>query len=191
MVWSGRFEDQQRALQGIGAEIQRPLARLVIGGLLSSTPMTLLVLPPSTWPPHAGRNGQETAPTKPKEWGHRRVQVPKNAGFDTQQEMPYRLGLAMKRVIWVAGLLVALIVVLAPMAWASPTDPTWVKGMYDDADFDDVVSYLTCGMTGIVVLPVVDIVTVTAFFDASPLLHDLFPELRPASSRSPRAPPLA
>jgi len=30
---------------GIGAEIQRPLARVVIGGLLSSTPLTLLVLP--------------------------------------------------------------------------------------------------------------------------------------------------
>ena len=30
---------------GIGAEIQRPLARVVIGGLISSTAMTLLVLP--------------------------------------------------------------------------------------------------------------------------------------------------
>jgi heavy metal efflux system protein len=31
--------------QGIGSEIQRPLARVVIGGLLSSTALTLLVLP--------------------------------------------------------------------------------------------------------------------------------------------------
>jgi len=31
--------------QGIGAEIQRPLARVVIGGLVSSTVLTLLVLP--------------------------------------------------------------------------------------------------------------------------------------------------
>ena len=30
---------------GIGSEIQRPLARVVIGGLASSTPLTLLVLP--------------------------------------------------------------------------------------------------------------------------------------------------
>src|SRR5437870_6467231 len=30
---------------GIGAEIQRPLARVVIGGLVTSTAMTLLVLP--------------------------------------------------------------------------------------------------------------------------------------------------
>jgi cobalt-zinc-cadmium resistance protein CzcA len=30
---------------GIGSEIQRPLARVVIGGLVSSTMLTLLVLP--------------------------------------------------------------------------------------------------------------------------------------------------
>jgi cobalt-zinc-cadmium resistance protein CzcA len=29
----------------LGAEIQRPLARVVIGGLISSTALTLLVLP--------------------------------------------------------------------------------------------------------------------------------------------------
>jgi cobalt-zinc-cadmium resistance protein CzcA len=31
--------------QGIGAEVQRPLATVVIGGLLTSTTLTLLVLP--------------------------------------------------------------------------------------------------------------------------------------------------
>ena len=31
--------------RGIGSEIQRPLARVVIGGLMSSTALTLLVLP--------------------------------------------------------------------------------------------------------------------------------------------------
>jgi heavy metal efflux system protein len=31
--------------QSIGAEIQRPLARVVVGGLVSSTALTLLVLP--------------------------------------------------------------------------------------------------------------------------------------------------
>ena len=30
---------------GVGAEVQRPLATVVIGGLLSSTSLTLLVLP--------------------------------------------------------------------------------------------------------------------------------------------------
>jgi len=31
--------------QGIGAEVQRPLATVVIGGLVSSTLLTLIVLP--------------------------------------------------------------------------------------------------------------------------------------------------
>jgi cobalt-zinc-cadmium resistance protein CzcA len=42
--------------QGIGAEIQRPLARVVIGGLISSTALTLLVLPAI----YALRGGGET-----------------------------------------------------------------------------------------------------------------------------------
>jgi cobalt-zinc-cadmium resistance protein CzcA len=41
--------------QGIGAEIQRPLARVVIGGLVSSTVLTLLVLPAI----YALRSGRE------------------------------------------------------------------------------------------------------------------------------------
>ena len=30
---------------GVGAEVQKPLATVVIGGLLTATPLTLLVLP--------------------------------------------------------------------------------------------------------------------------------------------------
>jgi len=44
--------------QGIGAEIQRPLARVVIGGLISSTALTLLVLPAIC----ALRSGREPEP---------------------------------------------------------------------------------------------------------------------------------
>ena len=37
-------------------------------------------------------------------------------------------------------LLVALCVLLRPLAAASPPDPTWIAGLYDDADFDNVVT---------------------------------------------------
>jgi len=37
----------------------------------------------------------------------------------------------------------------------SPPDPSWITGIYDFRDFDDVVSYLTGGMVGIPALPVV------------------------------------
>ena len=34
---------------------------------------------------------------------------------------------------------IALCIVLNPLAAASPPDPTWIPGLYDAADFDDVV----------------------------------------------------
>jgi hypothetical protein len=43
---------------------------------------------------------------------------------------------------WIAVLAVALMIVLRPLAQASPTDPLWIAGFYDGADFDDVVSFL-------------------------------------------------
>jgi hypothetical protein len=36
-------------------------------------------------------------------------------------------------------LAIALCVLLNPLAAASPPDPTWIPGLYDAADFDDVV----------------------------------------------------
>ena len=35
--------------------------------------------------------------------------------------------------------LCVLISSLSILAYASPPDPSWVRGVYDDADFDDVV----------------------------------------------------
>jgi hypothetical protein len=44
-------------------------------------------------------------------------------------------------------LLVALIAIapltLATLAHASPPDPSWIQGIYDDADHDDVAAFLT------------------------------------------------
>ena len=39
--------------------------------------------------------------------------------------------------------LVAAILVLTPTANASPPDESWVTGLYDDDDFDDVVLFIT------------------------------------------------
>jgi hypothetical protein len=44
-------------------------------------------------------------------------------------------------------LLVALVAIapltLTTLAHASPPDPSWLQGIYDDADYDDVVALLT------------------------------------------------
>jgi hypothetical protein len=34
---------------------------------------------------------------------------------------------------------VLVVATLSSLAYASPPDPTWIPGVYDDADFDDVV----------------------------------------------------
>lgn len=49
---------------------------------------------------------------------------------------------------------------LTPLAYASLPDPCWVKGVFDDADFDDVVVSITSG---------VSIVDSQALWDVKPL----------------------
>ena len=41
------------------------------------------------------------------------------------------------------ALLIGLIATIVPLAYASPVDPTWVAGIYDAADYDDVIELLT------------------------------------------------
>jgi len=38
--------------------------------------------------------------------------------------------------------LIALRVVVGSLAEASPPDPTWIPGLYDEGDFDDIVDHL-------------------------------------------------
>jgi len=45
--------------------------------------------------------------------------------------------------------LCVLISSLSVLAYASPPDPSWVRGVYDDADFDDVVCLILAN-TGLV-----------------------------------------
>ncbi len=96
----------------------------------------------------------------------------------------------MKRLIWLVWLLLSLMVILTPMAWASPPDPIWITGIYDDLDFDDGVVYLTCGMVGTPTLPVVYQFAFLTDVPAAPAPRQR-PEVYFRSSHSPRAPPLA
>jgi hypothetical protein len=42
-----------------------------------------------------------------------------------------------------ALVLVAVLSALTALADASPPDPAWISGLYDDNDFDDVVGFIT------------------------------------------------
>src|SRR5256712_13458395 len=87
--------------------------------------------------------------------------------------------------------LVAVVLALAPAAHASPPDQSWIPGLYDNADFDDVVLLITSNLgaiqLGIVwslrpAIPVVALI-MTMGTEPRPLL--------PLSSAFGRAPPLA
>jgi len=42
--------------------------------------------------------------------------------------------------------LVAAILTLTPVAHASPPDQTWIAGLYDDTDFDDIVLLISSNL---------------------------------------------
>jgi hypothetical protein len=43
-------------------------------------------------------------------------------------------------VYFLVACVVAALATITALAYASPPDPTWIPGVYDDGDFDDVVS---------------------------------------------------
>ncbi len=46
---------------------------------------------------------------------------------------------------FIAPVVAGVLAILVSLAYASPTDPTWIAGIYDNADYDDVVALLTDG----------------------------------------------
>jgi hypothetical protein len=89
------------------------------------------------------------------------------------------------------GSILGVLLTLPVLAYASPPDPTWIAGLWDDADYDDVV---------ILVTSTSGIADANPFVEVKPLLFlvaslppvDLQPVPAPASSlRHSRAPPVA
>ena len=89
---------------------------------------------------------------------------------------------------FLVGLTVLAVTTLSAFAYASPPDPSWIKGIYDDDDYDDVVVLATSatGHQAPVVL---------ALLPVPPLVHVLAETAEPlvsaqsTSSAHPRAPP--
>ena len=84
---------------------------------------------------------------------------------------------------------IACILTLTPLAYASPPDPTWQLGFFDDDDFDEVVGYITSA-TGLAEGPVVRClrpVPILVILKTGQS-EELVP-FAPLSSSDPRAPP--
>ena len=86
-------------------------------------------------------------------------------------------------------LLVAALATLNPIAEASPPDPTWIKGFYDNADFDDVIGLITAGSGLINHVALVELRPDALVLEASRPVGDNLVAALPPSSPQPRAPP--
>jgi hypothetical protein len=92
---------------------------------------------------------------------------------------------------FLALLLAGIVGILTPIAQASPPDPSWIRGVYDDDDFDDVIGLITCGsgvvgeIASIELLPGLDVITAILTPD------DECVSLPSLASAQPRAPPAA
>lgn len=88
-------------------------------------------------------------------------------------------------------LLIAVVAALVPLAQASPPDQTWISGIYDNADYDDVILLITSRVStvesGVVWLlrPVSMVVSLVVQHDGQ------FTPLLPLPSNPSRAPPTA
>ena len=90
-----------------------------------------------------------------------------------------------------AMLLVLLMVAPITLAHASPPDQTWLAGVYDQADFDDVVGFLTSALeaTDSTVAP--EPGPRLAFAPKLSPVMVVWPASAPAYSAPLRAPPIA
>jgi hypothetical protein len=88
-------------------------------------------------------------------------------------------------------LLAALLLTLTPLAHAGPPDQTWLGGLYDNGDYDDVVALVLSTVAAIEFFSLRDFGRLPAVVRSSSP-HDERPSQAPRpSSAAPRAPPAA
>src|SRR5262249_31479641 len=86
-------------------------------------------------------------------------------------------------------LILLVVAALPAFAYASPPDPSWIPGLYDDADYDDVVGLATSSTDDVALTSSADLQTILSVVDyALAFLPDRQPT-RPASVVRLRAPP--
>ena len=92
---------------------------------------------------------------------------------------------------FVIGLLVGAMLALGPLAQASPPDQTWIPGLYDNADYDDVVSAATAVLASLELWPVPALGFRGTVVDVVNHLDEGAPATLTTSSNQTRAPPPA
>jgi len=88
-------------------------------------------------------------------------------------------------------LLAVALFALTPLAQASPPDPTWIGGFYDDADYDDVVLIITSSMGVADAAPDPSLPSLLPVVARAPQLDETDPSRPYLPSTPTRAPPPA
>ena len=92
------------------------------------------------------------------------------------------------------ALLIALLfvlVALTPLAYATPPDPVWVSGFFDDDDNDDGVFLITSSLATIDPFPACRWTPLPAFGPVVALDDSSWSPSQVASSADARAPPIS
>jgi hypothetical protein len=87
------------------------------------------------------------------------------------------------------ALLVLVLGTLAPLAHASAPDPSWISGIYDGADYDDVVALVTFATGAVSPLRVADLEPTLQVIGSLPQLPERASISLSAAAFRPRGPP--
>jgi hypothetical protein len=90
-----------------------------------------------------------------------------------------------------AVLLLSAVAALAPLAYATPPDPVWIAGFWDDGDYDDVILLITSAVGVVEARLVSDRSPVQAVVTVLPRADEGPADSRAPSSPQPRAPPVS
>jgi hypothetical protein len=91
--------------------------------------------------------------------------------------------------VTLASLLLLPLAGLTPLAYASPPDPAWIEGIYDDADSDDVIVMITSGVAAIAPVLLVNLRQTPPLVGPAPQIVDDPVSTPPFSPLQSRAPP--
>ncbi len=89
-----------------------------------------------------------------------------------------------------AALILTSLALLLALAYASPPDPSWIPGIYDDADYDDVVTLVMASTGNVATATPVDSRPTASLVERVPPFTDHIAVAPSHSASPPRAPPV-
>ncbi len=86
-------------------------------------------------------------------------------------------------------LVASVILALRVLAYASPPDPDWIAGFWDNGDYDDAVIMVTATSAAADNRPRLDVQSIDVVVATVDVIQHPVPRVEPPAARQPRAPP--